>query len=155
MLKVGDKAPDFELGDKDGKKYSLKGATGKGRVVLYFYPKDNTPGCTIEAHEFNRDHEDYARLNVKILGIGGGDDLTKQKFCEKNKLDLTLLSDPEFKVSSKYGVYGEKSFMGRKFMGIHRITYVIGEGGKILKVFDKVKPMGHSQEVINYLEDLK
>jgi peroxiredoxin Q/BCP len=147
----GKKAPDFELEDKDSTSYSLKSFKGDG-VVLFFYPRDNTPGCTIESKEFTAALKQFERLGVAVVGVSGGDAETNKKFCKKNKLTVTLLSDPEFKTADAYGVYGEKQFMGRKFMGIHRRTFVINKKGIIEKVFEKVTPEGHAAEVIEYLK---
>ena len=119
MVKVGGKAPAFTLKDKDGKAYALKDIPGAFRI-LYFYPKDDTPGCTIEAKAFSKDLDKFKKLGATIVGISGGDEKTKTKFCKKYDLNILLLSDTDFKVSDAYGQYGEKSFMGRKYMGISR-----------------------------------
>ena len=151
MLRVGNTATDFALNDKDGKMYKLKDIKSKYTVV-YFYPKDNTPGCTIEAVEFSKDLNKFEALNVKIIGISGGNEKSKTKFIEKYKLKALLLSDPDFSVCKQYGVYGEKSFLGKKFVGIKRMSFLLDKNKKILKIYEKVKPAEHSKEL---LKDIK
>jgi peroxiredoxin Q/BCP len=150
MPKTGTKAIDFSLKDKDGKAHSLKDIKSDF-IVLYFYPKDNTPGCTIEANGFNKDLDKYKKLKTAVIGISGGDEKSKTKFCEKNKLTILLLSDTDFSVSKKYGVYGEKSFMGHKYLGISRTTFILDKDRKIIKIYEKVNPISHSKEVIAFL----
>lgn len=153
ILAEGKKAPAFSLPDKDQKIVKLS-EIAEDYVVLFFYPKDNTPGCTIEAQGFSRDLAKYKRLNAAVIGISGGDQKSKQTFCSKQKLRITLLSDSEFSVATKYGVYGPKKFMGKTFQGIHRTTFVIDQQRKIIKLFDNVKPLQHSKEVLEFLENL-
>ena len=152
MLKEGEQAPDFSLRDKDSNIHSLS-KINSDHVVIYFYPKDSTPGCTIEAQEFSKDIEEFNKLNTTIIGISGGDEKSKTKFCEKHDLKILLLSDSDFSVSNNYGVYGEKSFMGRKYMGISRWTFVLNKDHKIIKIYDKVKPAEHSQEVLEFIRN--
>ena len=152
MLKEGEQAPDFSLRDKDGKIHSLNGVTSD-YILVYFYPKDNTPGCTIEAKDFSRDKEEFDKLNTTIIGVSGGDEKSKTKFCESQNLNILLLSDSDFSVSNNYGVYGEKSFMGRKYMGISRWTFVLNKDHKIIKIYDKVKPGIHSKEVLEFIKE--
>ena len=152
MVNVGEQAPDFSLRDKDSGIHSLS-EINSDYVIVYFYPKDNTPGCTIEAKEFSRDKEYFNKLNTTIIGISGGDEKSKTKFCEKQNLKVLLLSDSDFSVSNNYGVYGEKSFMGRKYMGISRWTFVLNKNHKIIKIYDKVKPAEHSQEVLEFIRN--
>jgi peroxiredoxin Q/BCP len=152
MLKEGEQAPDFSLRDKDSNIHSLS-EINSDHVVIYFYPKDSTPGCTIEAQEFSKDIEEFDKLNIRIIGISGGDEKSKTKFCEKHDLKILLLSDSDFSVSNNYGVYGEKSFMGRKYMGISRWTFVLNKDHKIIKIYDKVKPELHSQEVLEFIKE--
>ncbi|MBN1792187.1 thioredoxin-dependent thiol peroxidase [Candidatus Woesearchaeota archaeon] len=147
----GSPAPDFMLKDKDGKQYSLKDITTT-YAVLYFYPKDNTPGCTIEALEFNKALSVLHKLGVSVVGVSGGNEKSKKSFCEKHGLNLLLLSDSDFSASAKYGVYGEKKFMGRAYKGISRVTFILDKDRKILKVFDKVNPATHAAEVIDFLK---
>ena len=150
MLKINDNAPDFYLGDKDGKRYSLKNINAE-YIVLYFYPKDDTPGCTIEAKNFTSDLKKFEKLNAKIVGVSGGDENTKKKFCNRHNLKILLLSDPDFSTCKKYGAYGEKNFMWRKFLGIKRMTFVMDKNKKIIKIYEKVSPKMHSEEVLNFL----
>ncbi len=145
------KAPAFKLPNQDGEMVQLKDIK-EDFVVLFFYPKDNTPGCTIEAKEFTANKKDFKKLNALPLGISGGDEKTKQKFCKKANLDITLLSDTDGEVGTKYDCYGEKTFMGRKFIGFHRKTFIIGPDRKVIKVYDKVKPEGHSKEVLEFIK---
>ncbi len=147
------KAPAFKLPNQEGELIQLKDIR-EDYVVLFFYPKDNTPGCTIEAKEFTANKKDFKKLNALPLGISGGDEKTKQKFCKKAELDVTLLSDTDGAVGTKYDCYGEKKFMGRKFIGFHRKTFIIGPDRKIIKVYDKVKPEGHSEEVLEFIRGL-
>lgn len=153
LLKEGKKAPAFTLPDKDDVKHKLS-EVDADYTVIFFYPKDSTPGCTIEANEFSADIKKFEKINTKIIGISGGDSKTKSKFCEKHNLKTLLLSDTDFKVADKYGVYGEKQFMGKKFMGINRVTYILGADKKVIKVYDKVKPKEHSKEVLEFIKSI-
>lgn len=148
MLKSGDKAPDFKLLNDKGEEVSLSQFLGKKEVVLYFYPKDNTPGCTTEACSFRDNIPKFTSKNAVILGISPDSVKSHQGFIQKQKLNFNLLSDPEGKVAKAYGAWGEKSMYGKKYMGILRTTFLIGKDGKIKKVFEKVKPEGHAQEVL-------
>jgi len=155
-LEVGKTAPDFSLKDKDGKITNLKETiTNHNHTIIYFYPKDNTPGCTIEANDFTKYQNDFNKLNTKIIGISGGDEKSKEKFCTAHNIKITLLSDPDFKTSTKYGVYGEKSFMGRKFMGIKRFTFILDKNKKIIKIYPNVKAKDHAEEVLEFIKSLK
>lgn len=151
MLQVGKKAPAFTAIDENGKQVNLKDFLGK-KVLLYFYPRDNTPGCTKEACAFRDDFSQYNKAKTVILGVSPDSTDSHQKFKNKYDLPFTLLSDPENELSSKYGAYGEKSMYGKKYMGIIRSTVLIDEQGKIEKVFDKVKVNGHSQEVLKLIK---
>jgi len=150
MLVVGDKAPLFTLPDGNGKNVSLIDYAGK-KVVLYFYPKDMTSGCTTEACEFRDAHPDFAKLNVVILGVSADSVSSHKKFSDKYNLPFTLLSDETKETIQAYGVWVEKSMYGRKYMGIERSTFIIDESGKIQKIFLKVKVNGHIEEVRNSL----
>lgn len=152
VLQAGEKAPQFSLEDKDGNRLSLD--SDSNFTVLFFYPKDNTPGCTIEAKEFSDAAKAFARRKIKAIGISGGDANSKRKFCEKHELVVPMVSDVDFAVSTAYGVYGEKKFMGRVFDGIHRTTFIIDKTGVIRHVFHKVKPKGHAQEVLDVIATL-
>ncbi|HVC58170.1 MAG TPA: peroxiredoxin [Candidatus Acidoferrales bacterium] len=151
MLAEGNKAPDFSLPDSDGKTRKLGDYKGKN-VVLYFYPKDDTPGCTIEAKDFTRDLDEVHKLNAEVLGVSSD---TKESHCDFNdkySLKVTLLSDPESKTIKDYEAYGNKGVFG---WGTIRKTYVIGKDGKILKIYPKVQAIGHSREVIEFLKTVK
>lgn len=150
MLKVGDKAPAFTLRDDSGKKVSLKDFKGK-RVVLYFYPKDLTPGCTVEACDFRDASALIKKKKAVVLGVSKDKVITHQKFKEKHELNFPLLSDEEGKVCQDYGVWQEKSLYGKKYMGIARTTFIIGPTGKVEHVFEKVKVKGHTKEVLELL----
>lgn len=145
-LKVGSKAPAFSVLNDRGKKVSLKDFVGK-TVVLYFYPKDMTPGCTQEACDFNDAMALYKKRGAVILGVSKDSVESHQKFKTKYKLGFDLLSDPDGKMCKAYGVWQEKSLYGRKFMGIVRSTFVIDPKGKISALFEKVKVKGHSDQV--------
>lgn len=144
MVVTGDEAPDFTLLSDEVKEVSLKSYRGK-KVVLYFYPKDGTPGCTKEAKEFRDLAEEFGSENAVILGVSKDSVKSHQKFKEKNNLPFTLLSDPEGKVLDLYGVWKEKSLYGRTFMGTERTTFLIDEKGMVKKVYRKVKVKGHAQ----------
>lgn len=153
-LKVGSKAPAFSLKNADGKTVKLSDFKGK-KVVIYFYPKDMTPGCTTEACAFRDDYAQLKKRNVEILGVSADDEKSHQKFAEKYSLPFPLLSDPDHSMIEKYGAWGEKSMYGKKYMGIKRMTYIIDEDGKVAHVFAKVKPETHSREVIEKVESRK
>jgi len=147
MLKEGTVAPDFTVKDENGETVKLKDLRGQ-KVVLYFYPKDDTPGCTKEACAFRDAFADYKKRNIKVLGVSLDSEASHKKFAIKYKLPFTLLADTDHAVSDAYGVYGQKKFMGRSYMGVNRMTFLIDEKGKIKKVFEKVKPEDHAQEVL-------
>ena len=147
MLKEGDKAPDFTAKNQDGETVKLKDLQGK-RVVLYFYPKDDTPGCTKEACSFRDADDIFAEKGIKVLGVSIDDEKSHQKFISKYQLPFDLLADTDKEIVEKYGVWGEKSMYGRKYMGTLRKTFLIDEQGKIVKIFDKVKVAEHADEVL-------
>jgi len=147
MLKVGDIAPDFSLPNQNGLIVRLSENQGK-KVVLYFYPKDDTPGCRKEAKSFKEHFEEFEQKNVILFGISFDNRISHQHFIDKFDLPFQLLSDINTKVAAKYSVYGEKVLYGRKFMGIHRTTFVINENGKIANIFTNVKPANHAKEVL-------
>ena len=147
MLKAGDPAPPFTLNDGDGNKIKLSDFKGK-KVVLYFYPKDLTPGCTVEACAFRDDIGTLKKLGAVVLGVSADSEKTHQKFTTKHSLNFPLLADVNHEISEKYGAWQEKSMYGRKYWGIARITYIIDEKGKVAKAYEKVKPAVHSEEVI-------
>ena len=153
MLKVNSKAPSFIVPSTTNNKYSLKDSIGK-YVVLYFYPKDDTPGCTIETNDFNKLISKFKKLDCEVYGVSKDNLKSHDKFREKYKIKFDLLADEEIKVLKKYKVWGKKKFMGREFMGIIRTTYLIGKKGKILKVWDNVKVKDHAREVLKTLENI-
>ncbi|MBU1100053.1 MAG: thioredoxin-dependent thiol peroxidase [Bacteroidetes bacterium] len=150
MLSEGKKAPLFSLPDSDGNKISLKNYLGE-KIVLYFYPKDMTSGCTQEACDFKDSYPDFKKLNTTVVGVSVDPVARHKKFSEKYDLPFILLSDEDKKVVEKYGVWTEKSMYGKKYMGIVRTTFIIDENGIILKIFPKVKVNGHVGEIINFL----
>ena len=149
--KEGEKAPAFKLTASNGKEVSLKDYKDKSSVVLYFYPKDDTPGCTVEACSFRDGIKKIEKLNAVVLGVSPDGVSSHNKFIEKFKLPFLLLADEEKKVCNDYGVWVKKSMYGREYMGVARTTFIIGKGGKIEKVFEKVKPDVHTAEVLEFL----
>lgn len=147
MLKEGSKAPDFTATNQNGEKVKLSDLKGK-RVVLYFYPKDDTPGCTKEACSFRDADDVYTKKGIKVLGVSTDSESSHQKFISKFSLPFDLLADTDKNIVEKYGVWGEKSMYGRKYMGTLRKTFLIDENGKIVKIFDKVKVDEHADEVL-------
>jgi thioredoxin-dependent peroxiredoxin len=147
MLKEGDTAPDFATRDERGQPIKLSDLRGE-RVVLYFYPKDDTPGCTKEACSFRDQFQDFKTAGIKVLGVSLDSEESHQAFISKYNLPFTLLSDTDHSVSDAYGVYGEQSWGGKTFMGVSRKTFLIDEEGKIKKIFDKVNVEQHADEVI-------
>ena len=147
MIKEGDAAPDFEARDADGNTVKLSDLRGQ-KVVLYFYPKDDTPGCTKEACSFRDSHSALEREGIKVLGVSLDDEKSHRKFAEKFSLPFTLLADTDHAVADAYGVYGEKQFMGKNYMGVDRKTFLIDEEGRVKKVFDKVNVEQHADEVM-------
>lgn len=151
MLNEGTKAIDFTLLDKDGNEVSLHDFIGK-KVVLYFYPKDNTPGCTKQACAFAALYEDFKRKDVVVIGISKDSTKSHQKFADKYELPFILLSDPELKVIQAYDVWKEKKLYGKSFMGVMRSTYVIDENHMIIKVFEKANPTTNAQDILSYIQ---
>ena len=147
------KASNFTLPSTNQTNFSLKDTLGK-YVVLYFYPKDDTPGCTIETNDFNKLLPKFKKLKCEILGISKDNLKSHNKFRDKYKIKFDLLADEELKVLKKYKVWGKKKFMGREFMGIIRSTYLIDKKGKILKVWDNVKVKDHAKEVLKTLQNI-
>ncbi len=147
MLTEGKKAPSFKLKDQNGNDVSLKDFIGK-QIVLYFYPKDDTPGCTKEACSFRDNFPDFKDINAVILGVSPDSPASHKKFISKYNLPFTLLSDENKEVLEKYEVWKEKNMYGKKYMGVERTTYIIDENGKIKKIFPKVKVDGHDKEVL-------
>ena len=149
-LKEGDPAPAFTANTNGGGRVSLSDFKGK-QVVLYFYPRDDTPGCTKEACGFRDAFAEFRKKGAVILGVSVDPVKSHDKFVTKFKLPFTLLADEDKKIVEAYGVWGQKSFMGRKYMGIHRVTFLIGTDGRIKKIWPLVKPEEHSQEVLDAL----
>jgi len=150
---VGKKAPDFTLESSAGAKLKLSSQKGKV-VVLYFYPKDNTSGCTVEAKEFRDANDSYIEAGALVLGISPDSIESHCKFIDKHGLNFQLLSDPEHTVAEKYGVWVEKSMYGKKYMGIQRATFLIDKEGRVVHVWLKVKPQGHAREVLEIITSI-
>jgi peroxiredoxin Q/BCP len=147
MLKEGSTAPAFRANDAEGNSISLKELRGQ-KVVLYFYPKDDTPGCTKEACSFRDGFAKFKREDIKVIGVSPDKEAKHKKFAAKYDLPFTLLADTDKAIAEAYGVWGEKKFMGRTYMGVLRTTFLIDEKGKIKKIFEKVKPEEHASEVL-------
>jgi peroxiredoxin Q/BCP len=150
MLNPGDEAPDFTLMTGDGETVSLRSLRGK-QVVLYFYPRDDTPGCTTEACSFRDLQPEFDKRDAVVLGVSADDLKSHQKFARKYDLTFPLLSDPDHAVSEAYDSWGLKKFMGREYYGIKRNSFLIDRDGKIARVWEKVKPAGHPEEVLQAL----
>ena len=146
-LKEGDKAPDFTATTTDGTRLSLSDFKGKN-VVLYFYPRDDTPGCTKESCAFRDEFAKFESKGAVILGVSTDSQKSHAKFAEKHKLPFTLLADEDKQIVQAYGVWGQKSFLGRSYMGTHRVTFLIGPDGRIKKIWPSVKPAQHAKEVL-------
>lgn len=153
-LKVGQKAPDFKLPDENGKLHSLSDYRGK-TVVLYFYPKDDTPGCTLQACNFRDDYLKYKAAGAVILGVSPDDERSHEKFKDKFSLPFPLLADADHAVCEKYGVWAEKSMFGNKYFGVVRSTFLIGPDGTIAEVYNKVSVPKHSEKVLKAVEELQ
>jgi len=152
MIKEGSTAPAFKTNDANGETVSLKDLRGQ-KVVLYFYPKDDTPGCTKEACSFRDEFAKFKKGGIKVLGVSPDSEASHKKFETRYKLPFTLLADKDHAIADAYGVWGEKKFMGRTYMGVRRTTFLIDEKGKIKKVFEKVKPEDHASEVLEAFAD--
>lgn len=152
QLKEGNKAPEFKAISNEGKEVSLADYRGKNRVILYFYPKDNTPGCTVEACSFRDTIKKIEKTDAIVLGVSPDDTASHNKFIDKFKLPFLLLSDEDKKICNAYGVWVKKSMYGREYMGVARTTFIIGKDGKIEKIYEKVKPDGHAEEVLEFLK---
>ena len=151
MLKNNSKAPNFKLLSTAKKDYSLKDSLGK-YVVIYFYPKDDTPGCTIETNDFNKLLTKFKKLECEIYGISKDSLKSHDKFRDKYKIKFDLLADEEIKILKKYKVWGKKKFMGREYMGINRTTFLIDKKGEIIKIWENVKVKDHDKEVLETLK---
>src|SRR6201988_1089249 len=152
MIKEGATAPAFKTNDADGETVTLNDLRGQ-KVVLYFYPKDDTPGCTKEACSFRDAWAKFKKRGITVLGVSPDTEASHKKFETKYSLPFTLLADKDHAIADAYGVWGEKKFMGRTYMGVHRTTFLRDEKGKIKKVFEKVKPEDHANEVLEAFID--
>lgn len=152
--KIGNMAPAFTLQDQDGNKVTLKQFKGKQNVVLYFYPRAMTPGCTVQACGIRDSAKELAGLDTVVLGVSPDPVAKLGKFIEKQQLNFTLLSDEDHAITEKYGCWDLKKFMGREFMGVLRTTFIIGKDGRLKHVMDKVKTKSHHEDVINLLQEL-
>ena len=150
MLEIGTKAPEFILNDKDGNQVKLSDFKGK-KVVVYFYPRDNTPGCSRQAQAFATSYDEYKNLDITVIGISKDSEASHIKFANKYELPFILLSDPEIKAIQGYDVWQEKKLYGKAYMGVVRSTYIIDEAGTITHVFEKVKPDTDAQTVLSIL----
>ena len=150
-IKEGSKAPDFALPDANGKLHKLSEYKGK-YLILYFYPRDNTPGCTIEAKEFNDALGTLKKAGAEVVGVSKDDQKSHTKFIDSCDLGFTLLSDPDSKTIKAYGSYGDRGIFG---MGTLRKTYIIDKSGKIVKIFEKVKPFGHAKQVLAAIKEIE
>ena len=148
MLKEGSVAPAFTTTDANGQPIKLKNSRGE-KLVLYFYPKDDTPGCTREACSFRDAFAEFRKRGIKVFGISPDNETSHKKFTDKFHLPFTLLADTDHAIADAYGTYGQKKFMGRTYMGVNRTTFLIDEKGKIKKIFEKVKPEDHAREVLD------
>jgi peroxiredoxin Q/BCP len=151
MLEKKYQVPDFELPDENGKLHKLSDYLGQ-YVLLYFYPKDDTPGCTTEACEFRDDYAEYDKAGVVILGVSPDSPKSHKKFKEKYNLPFVLLADEDHQVCEIYGVWGKKSMYGKEYYGVLRTTFLIDKEGKLVEIFEKVKPKGHSQQILSTLK---
>lgn len=153
VLNVGDSAPDFKSINQVGKEISLKNFLGK-KVLLYFYPKDNTPGCTVEACALRDNFAELADLGVVVLGVSADSETSHLKFIDKHKLPFDLIVDKSKQITGDYQALGEKTMFGKKYLGILRKSYLIDEDGKIIKIWPKVNPLKHAGEVLEFINSL-
>lgn len=151
-IKTGDKAPDFSGLDQDGKNISLSDYKGK-KLILYFYPKDNTPGCTVESCNLRDNYSELKKMGFEILGVSADNEKKHKNFISKFNLPFPLLADTEKKTILDYGVWGEKKFMGRVYDGIYRTTFIIDENGIVSHIIDKVKTKNHSEQIIEIIKE--
>ena len=153
MLVEGDRIPKFTIADSNGNK--VKSADFKGKKhVIYFYPKDFTPGCTTQADEFSTEYKKFQKKDIEIIGISPDDESSHKKFCAKMGIKYVLLSDTEKEVSKAFGVWGKKKFIGREYMGVTRSSFLVNDKGIIFKIYPKVKPAGHAKQVLeDFIEE--
>ncbi len=153
LPKIGNLAPAFSLQDQNGDKVALKDFKGEKNVVLYFYPKALTPGCTTQACGIRDYKKEFAKVNTEVLGLSPDPVQKLIKFTEKRDLNFTLLADEDHKIADKYGVWGLKKFMGKEYMGINRMTFIIGKDGRLKHIMEKVKTKSHHDDVLNYIKE--
>jgi peroxiredoxin Q/BCP len=153
LPKIGNIAPAFSLLNQKGEKVSLKDFKGKSNVVIYFYPKAMTPGCTTQACAIRDNKKDFAKTKTVVLGISPDSPEKLQKFIERDSLNFTLLSDPDHKVADKYGSWGPKKFMGKEYDGILRQTFIVNKEGRLVHIMDKVKTKTHHEDVLDFIKD--
>jgi peroxiredoxin Q/BCP len=153
MISEGDSVPKFEANDANGNKVKSTDFKGK-KHVIYFYPKDFTPGCTTEADEFSKDYKKFQKQEIEVIGVSPDDVDSHKKFCDKMKIEFPLLADIDKDISKKFGVWGKKKFMGREYMGVMRSTFLVDKKGTIFKIYPKVKPAGHSKQVLEDFSNL-
>jgi peroxiredoxin Q/BCP len=153
LPKVGNNAPAFNLKDQDGNKVALKDFKNKKNVVLYFYPKALTPGCTVQACAIRDTKKSFEKLDTVVLGVSPDPQKKLQNFIEKKELNFTLLSDEDHKIAEKYGSWGLKKFMGKEYMGILRQTFIINKAGKLVHIMDKVKTKTHHDDVMGWIKE--
>jgi len=153
MVSEGDSVPKFEANDAKGNKVKSTDFKGK-KHVIYFYPKDFTPGCTTEADEFSKDYKKFQKQEIEVIGVSPDDVDSHKKFCDKMKIEFPLLADIDKIISKKFGVWGKKNFMGREYMGVMRSTFLVDKKGTIFKIYPKVKPAGHSKQVLEDFSNL-
>lgn len=153
-IREGKKPPSFAFFDAKGNKHELEEIIGNKNMVIYFYPKDFTPGCTIEAEEFTKDYQKFKENDIEVIGISPDSEESHLKFREKMGIPYMLSSDTNNSISKKYGTYGLKKFMGKEYYGTNRSTFLLGKTGKIVKIFNKVKPEGHSKEILEYFTEI-
>ncbi|PCJ45943.1 MAG: thioredoxin-dependent thiol peroxidase [Moraxellaceae bacterium] len=151
--KIGNMAPVFSLQNQDGEKVTLKNYRNVSNVVVYFYPKASTPGCTVQACGIRDTKKEFAKLDTVVLAISPDPVARIAKFVEKQSLNFDLLSDEDHAIADKYGVWGLKKFMGREYMGIHRITFIVGKDGRLKHVMEKVKTKSHHDDVVTWIDE--
>ena len=151
MIEEGAQAPEFDLATDGGARVRLSDLRGQP-VVLYFYPKDDTPGCTAQACELRDEYAQFRERGAVVLGVSPDDETSHARFRSKHSLPFSLLADPDHKVAEQYGVWGEREYRGKKYMGINRSTFVIDPGGRVAKAFYGVKPQGHAEKILAALD---
>ena len=153
LPRIGNMAPAFKLNDQEGSAFTLKDYRGEKNVVVYFYPKALTPGCTVQACGIRDFKKEFAKTDTVVFGLSPDPEEKLGKFTDKHELNFTLLSDPGHKIANKYGVWGLKKFMGKEYDGIHRMTFIIGKDGRLKHIMEKVKTKSHHEDVLNYIKE--